>query len=354
MEALQYSVATASLHFDRRPESIRVTWTPDGGAALLLAVDLSDGDATASAKWTLTSPGRLTVRFGPDDQTAFETRVTVTADRPPTWGVLAGWPAARRSARPGEPLLFDVHVRDDVAVASVALEYRRNDAPAVRTLPLPEVDGVVSVAWPPGFAVGDVLHARLVATDNRKDARYGLTPQRVTCPPTGWAEFVVARDAEPLGEQLANWQRDEITATLTRIEANLRATRADLAAARPGDAMSFEVRVLWTQAAERLESAGRAAQELAGGLRVGGPLDGLREPLAVVASESLSAHGGLLSWLRRTDPEPGEQQLDAADAHADKALTVLGQMPAEVAAATERRLAAGRVAALAGVAGAQR
>jgi hypothetical protein len=345
--ALQFSRATLTLRFNHRPDRLGVTWTPADGTAAPLPVEAAG--ATATCAWELRTSGELAVRLGPSGPPVCQCVVTVATDAPPAFDRAPVWPAA---ARPGDRLPLDVRARDDVSVASLAVEFRCNADPAVHAVPLTvpglgtaTADGVAFVPLPPGAKVGDALHARLVAADGRLDPARGLTPQRAADPADGWATFPVTADARPPAEQAAAGRCDELTRDLARLDKRLAAAIADFDHAA---GLTAEQRLRLRRAEESLRVTAGEAGALARGLRAGGDFDALRRPLAAVVAEVNGSAGTVADVLGRTEVTADAlRRLDAARAGVGVARAALAPLSAEVAAATERRLAAGRLAELA-------
>ena len=351
--ALQFSRATLDLHLNRRAETVAATWHPDGGTAVELPVNFAAAGPAARLDWVVAGSGRFTLRLDAAGPPLWEIGIAADADRPPVCDRLPGWPAGRREARPDDRLPIDARFRDDAGIDSVVLEFTRDGDPTVRTVPLKLpglgtrlVEGLVLVPLPPGTAVGDVLRARVVATDNRRDAGLGLTPQRTTVPADGWTEFAITATARPLWEQEIAARNDHLLAKLARADRHLADALAELAAVRtaPGPALALDQRLRLTHAGDEL----RDLEALAGELAPAGEYAALRPAVAAAASTA-AARATLTELLGRTELSTAmvREALDRVHGQLTATRAGLAPLPAAVADATQRRLAAHQLRALA-------
>ncbi len=356
---LQHSHATLDLHLNRRAETVAATWQPDDGAATTLPVHFAAAGPDARLDWAVTVSGRLTLRLDADGPPLFAVQVTADADAPPVCEWLPGWPAGRREVRPDDRLPIDARFRDDAGIESVTLEFTRNADPTVDTLALVLpglgtrcVEGVTSAPLPPGTVAGDVVRARVVATDNRRDAGRGMTPQRATVPAVGWTEFAVTATARPVWEQDVTARNDELLAKLSRADRHLADALAELDAVRgaPGPALSPDQRVRLARAADESRALESLAAALAGELRVGRDYDALRPAVAAAAATAGATAATLTELLGRTELPALtlREALGRIDARLTATRDALKPLPAAVADATQRRQAAHQLRTLAG------
>jgi hypothetical protein len=352
--ALQFSRATLDLRLNRRAETVAATWHPDGGTAVELPVPFAAAGPTARLDWVVAGSGRLTLRLDAAGPPLWEIAVAADADRPPVCDRLPGWPAGRREARPDDRLPIDARFRDDAGIDSVVLEFTRTGDATVQTLPLKLpglgtrlVEGSVLVPLPPGTAVGDVLRARVVATDNRRDARLGLTPQRTTVPADGWTEFAVTATARPLWEQEIAARNDHLLAKLARADRHLADALAELDAVRnaPGAGLALDQRLRLAHAGDAL----RDLEALAGELGPTGEYAALRPAVAAAGASAAAARATLTELLGRTELSTAmvREALDRVHGQLTATRAGLAPLPAAVADATHRRLAAHQLRALA-------
>ena len=133
--------------------------------------------------------------------------LTVTPDRPPEFRRAAGFPESG-AVRPNDALSLDLNVADDIAVATVEVEFRVNDGPiqrepiAIAGIGSPEAAGHAEFKLTKKVKDGDKLMVRLRAADNRNVPDAKLGPNVVTFPVGDhWTELRVSADAPSVRQQ---------------------------------------------------------------------------------------------------------------------------------------------------------
>jgi hypothetical protein len=196
-----------TLSEDRR--SGHVEFPARGGAKLRLELSAGHGIMTNTPEQTL----------------------TVTPDRPPEFRRVAGMPD-HGSIRPTDALAFDLALADDLAVATVEIDYRVNGGPiqheavALPGLGTPIAAGRTEFKIAGKAKDGETLFLRLRATDNRNVPDAGLGPNVVAYPAgEHWIDLRVSADADSVRRQEVTSRRDDIDKRLRDLIA--RVDRAD-------------------------------------------------------------------------------------------------------------------------------
>ncbi len=230
LTGLPGSTVTVEATCDRPPDGAALEWAgPTGGRRGFPAVVT---DCTVRATFELPPAGVLTLTLTAEPALGepYTAAVTPTPDTPPEFVRAAGpLPAAGEvlTARPGDALPLEVRIDDDVAVASVAVEYAGPMDGVGRSVPLAlaclgtrSVAGMV--ALPLVGRAGDGVRFRLAATDGRPD------PQRRTLPAAGWYSVRLDPSARPLAEQAVLADRDRLRDIATLARAEIQAGRVAL------------------------------------------------------------------------------------------------------------------------------
>jgi hypothetical protein len=229
LAVLEYGQIAIDCRFDRPAERATLVLTPAGGTdataqrrPLTLAEDRQSGHVEVSARGSARM--RLELSAGHDIITLTpEQLLTVTPDRPPEIRRAAGLPE-HGAVRPTDNLALDLAVADDLAVATVEIEYRVNDGPIVRQ-PVPLAGlGTPAAAGRFDFKLagkvkdGDKLSVRIRAADNRSVPEVNLGPNVVTYPPGDhWNDLRVSSDADSARQQEVAAKRDDIEKRLREI-----------------------------------------------------------------------------------------------------------------------------------------
>ena len=288
MDVLAHSRLEWQLKLDRPAQAVQLEWRPTGASTSApterLPVQLDETRTMATAKLTLKVGGTLKwILFGERDvRTEVVQVLRATADEPPRFGHVAGFPDRARDIRPGEELKFGLVVADDLAVTGVELEYGPADAPADSAFPFESIplaglgstrcEGAATFRLPATVTDGQSFRVRLRIRDNRAFPELDWKPQMATYPERGWATLRVSSVARPPAEQDAVAKRDQISSKLVAVQKLLAKAHADSKEHRPDylgrQNLEQDQSVRLTENLERVrqsqQSLGELAREIAG------------------------------------------------------------------------------------------
>lgn len=272
-DALQFSTAQLAFALNRKAEAIALEFvTPDGNAQ---TIPVTANGLTASATHVIKQSGMLKLILTGEHglKSTLVAAVKAVPDAPPVFVTVAGLSNRALEIRPGERLPLAIGVADDLAVASVRLEYRTagsNASPQRMDLPL---EGIGTPQAMCRFAfdttgkckTGETLQIRLCAVDNRTLPEQKLGPQETTFPPNDWLTLRITNSARPLAEQNIFGQRDAIAERFKAAAAKVNDAKAEVQAVAEGPkgrtGLSDDQYVRLKNARERAASAVESLQE---------------------------------------------------------------------------------------------
>jgi hypothetical protein len=345
LSALQYSKVAFDFHFTRPAVAATLTWIAKDATArqqpLSLTADRRAGrlELPADADGTY----QLVLEAEQGIRTELEPRsLSVRPDQPPDFLKVTGGEDLR-TIQPHESLPLDIHLADDVGIATAQLEYRINGKTAgaepikLKGQGTREALGHIRLELSGKVQEGDEVTFRLQAADNRKVPEAGLGPHIVYYPPESapgkprWRTLKIARHAEPLGQQNVLAQRDDIHRRIDAIRHNLLQERVHLIRVRTETVKRPALVPLLQRALGELRSENQAAdndlRELA---RVAGETPGL-QPIADVvkqiADTEIARSDRNLSWAEREHrPNARDGQLQNADRELSSAVRKLEEL----------------------------
>jgi len=337
LEAFQFSTVQFDLKFQQPVRSAALEWRPNGLAANRpaesIAVALNPERTGASADFSIRTDGVLTWVLEGEKSIRTEIPLAVRAvrDVPPQFEKLAGFPAMAKEIRPGEPIAFEVAVRDDIAVASAVIEYGRletigSQLPFTEPLPIaglgtPRAEGRLNFALANRFREGDRVVFRLRISDNRNVPAGNLVPQEITYPEKGWATLQISNAAKSLMEQEIQGQHAALQVRLAAIRAAVKEAADDLTNLRPemlGRAkLAADQSVRLSNNRDRARQSSEALHELARAIDVVPDLRVIAETAKGIAERELHRAEEL---LRKTGQEIQPAARDAAAIEAQKEL----------------------------------
>jgi hypothetical protein len=307
IEAFQFGSAAFDMKFQQPVGAAALQWKPDGtpanAPAEVIPVTLSPDRASATAEFPVRADGTLRWVLEGDRnlRTEFPLAVRVIRDLPPRFEKVAGFPAMAKEIRPGEPLVFELSVRDDIAVASAVLEYGRGETldstvPFSEALPISGLgtakgEGTFAFNLTNRFREGDRIAFRIRVQDNRSLPGANLLPQDAVYPSQGWASLQIRSGAPPLAEQEVKGQHDALRERIAAVRGVVADASADLAAlrteilGRPRLAADQSVRL--SNNRERASECAKALEEMARAVDLVPDLRGLGESARRIAAADL-------------------------------------------------------------------
>jgi len=368
IEALQFSTVAFELKFQQPVQSASLQWRQQGTTANtpaeLIPVTLSSDRSSATADFPVRSDGTLKwiLEGTRNIRTELPLAVRTIRDTPPQFEKIAGFPAMAKEIRPGEPLVFELAVRDDIAVAAAMLEFGRAEtleSTSHFSEPLPlaglgnaRAEGRFTFDLTNRFREGDRIAFRLRIRDTRSVPAANLTPQETVYPSQGWATLRIRSDAPSLMEQEIRGQHDALRERITAIRNLVAEAAADLGAlrmemlGRPKLAADQSVRL--SNNRERANESAKALDELARAVDVLPDLRALGESAKRIAGNELRP---AVDSLRKAGQETSSAERDAAAGVAqrelDSALAKLDELLKQNDRAGKLRQDRGRLAQLA-------
>ena len=246
--ALQHSKAELKLKLNRPAQAVQLEWRPnDAGATASvqhLPVQLDDARTTATADVPIRADGFLKWHLFAEKNVRTEIVHGVRAipDAPPRFERVTGFPVLAREIRPGAEMRIDLAVADDLAVASLFVDYgpagaldeadSKCEPVALPGLGTARAEGSVAFRLSADAAEGRAFRVRLRIQDNRALPESNGKPQQATYPDRGWVVLRVSSAARPLEEQEVAAKRDQIRQKLDAIGKLFAKPRDDLKALR--------------------------------------------------------------------------------------------------------------------------
>jgi hypothetical protein len=344
IEGLQYGRASFRIVFSQPVATALLEWKPDGSTqGELLPLGLSGDKLSAVANLTLSRDGMLrlvavTERDGKTLSTPSEASVRARPDQPPSFQSIHGVSAQPRLIRPGQEVPIEFRAKDDIGVASAALEYvvgTGNPATVPLALTTDEqgrIHGRLAFLPPGEVREGNSVRYRLRLTDTRRIDSLGVKPQETVFPRQGWAISTVAAAAPSLQEQEIAAEGETVQAALEEAVSELEAAHEAIQrCAKPGDGFATHHSVLLGNARDsvRKASAGLA------GLAAEPTLTAAVEPLVTSIQRSTGAQ------LRNVD-EALREVLSEHSASREAALAMANQNCVQAISAIKAAMARNR------------
>lgn len=283
LEGFQHATARLQLHFNRPATIAYLDWRTADGVVEVIPIALAADRTSGTAVVRLRHNGTLQVVLQNEDgprrmRTVTPVPVHVTPDAPPRFEQVSGVPGQPRAVRPGDRVLVNITVSDDVGIGTAVLEYAVGPKYA-QAPPIPIVltgagsrlaEGRVVLDLLGKGTTGSVVRFRVRVTDNRQLVDPRLGPQEAVYPPAGWAELRLSDSAPPLEQQEIFGQRDALGDALRAAIREVKEAKHEATTLRPDTAsrsplpVDHAVRVdtslkLTAKAADRLRGAAREA-----------------------------------------------------------------------------------------------
>jgi hypothetical protein len=274
-DALQFSTAQLTFVLNRKAEAVALEFATPDGTSQSIAVTANGQTATASFVIKQSGILKLTLTGEHGLKSTLVAAVKAVPDMPPAFITVAGLSNRTLEIRPGERLPLGIGVADDLAIASVRLEYRTagsNVSPQPIAIPLegigtPQAMGRFAFDTTGKCKTGETLQIRLCAVDGRSLPDLKLGPQETTFPPNDWLTLRITNSARPLAEQNIFGQRDAIAEHFKAAAAKVNEAKAEVQTVAEGPkgrtGLSDDQYVRLKNARERAAKAVESLQEAA-------------------------------------------------------------------------------------------
>jgi hypothetical protein len=353
VNAIQHSQVKYSSAFTKPAVAAWFEWTPFQGKKETnrVAMELTPDRTGARLDWAAVASGtyRIILEAEQGIRTELPSRqLLVKPDAAPAF-LKVNAPGELKAVLPDDYIPIDIWVVDDLAITSLDLEYRINEAPPVReAIKLEgggsrEVKGVYDFQLSGKVKENDQLHYRLVATDNRNVPEVKLTPNVTYFPAEGWRSVKIAREAEPLKEQEIIAQRDGIDKRLDAIKERILSEKQGANEVRQA---SHDQRPLAQKSANSLRNLAHDNRNTEGALRelsvqaseILGLQSVANKAAEVAENEMHRAGDGLHAAANENKPDPRDKGLQKTDQNLDAALKELEEMKKANERAAQARL----------------
>ena len=355
-EALQYSKVRFDMKFNRAATSASFEWTPanpeaKGGTEQFFA-KLNADKTGGTAEWQLIAEGTLKLILVGEQNVRTEITMASKAilDAPPKFEKVTNASEKPKDVRPGERVVIDLAVLDDIRVATVELEYALSGENKLRTLPIvlkdlgtPRAEGRYGFDLMDKGKEGDTIQYRIRAFDNRSVPEAGIGPQSVVYPEKGWAVIRIDSTAKPLAQQDVLDKRDKIkeklqTALKDAIDADndVQSVKKE-ALGKPN--LSADQLAKLENARNKAKDVARQLEELARVVGLTPELRGLAKEIRDVADSPLQRADDMLRKAQNEPaPQPRDKNIVEAAAKLDEAVEKLNALIANNDKLAQNRL----------------